>query len=120
MAKLTHKIKSSTLIEALVAMVIIILVYAIGLTIFINVNKSNNNRLKIEAFLVLEDIVTNTKKEAKYIDEIYDLENLKIEKKITKYENNNSLNILQIKVLSKDNKLLAEHREIVKINLLNE
>jgi len=118
MAELTDKIKASTLVEALVAMVIILIIYGIGLTIFINVNKSSANRLKIEAYLQLEDIVAKTKKEARYLDETYDLENLKVEKKITKYDNNNSLNVLQIKILSKENKLLAEHREIIKVNLI--
>lgn len=118
MVKLTHKLKASTLIEALVAMIIIVVIYTIGLTIFINVNKANNNRLKIEAFLQLEDIVANTKKEARYLDETYDLNNMKIEKIITKYDNNNNLNLLQIKVLTKDNKLLAEHREVVKVSLI--
>lgn len=116
MVKLNAKISASTLIEAIVAMLIIVIVYGIGIMIFMNVKKSANNGLKLEAILQVENILSQTKKEAKYVDENFDFDNLKIEKKILKYDNASSLNILEIKALSNDNKVLTEHREIIKVN----
>lgn len=116
MVKLNKKIRATTLIEAIIAMLIIVIAYGIGLMIFMNVSKSASSGLKLKATLQLESVLSQTKKDAKYLDEEIETDNLKIEKTVTKYEGNKSLNVLHIRVLSKDNKLLAEHREIIKQN----
>ena len=110
------KIKGSTLIEVLVAMVIVLVVYSIAMMIFLNIKRSANTGLKSIALLELDNVVIETKKKFSFIDEDYKTESFVIKKKISPYGKNNDLRVLSVEVVDLAGRLITERKEIVKLN----
>lgn len=117
MVRLTKKIAASTLIEVLIAMVIVIVIYGIAMMIFLNVQKSSNTALKTLALLELEKVVIETKKKFTFIDEEYKTENLEIKKKISVYQKCSELRELSFEVFDLSGKLIIERKELIKLNI---
>ncbi|NOZ47669.1 MAG: hypothetical protein GXO79_12945 [Chlorobi bacterium] len=111
------KLKASTIIETIVAMTIIMISFGIVALLIIN-NAKNNSQLKLNAYLLTEDIKAVTKAEKEYNNEEYEFENLLIYKSIEEYENFSNIKVLHLEVFSINDKLIYDSKEL--INLDNE
>jgi hypothetical protein len=107
------KVKASTLIEVVVAMVIMFITFGLGMMIYHNVLKSGINLQNIKADHLSSQIVEETIKARSYFDEEMELQDLLVKKRIGPYQNNSSLLLLEIQVFSKDAKLLAETSQLI-------
>lgn len=114
MVKLNTKIKASSLIEVIVALLIILIVYAI-LTFFIgNISKQlRNNNDKIEAYFIVEKTINETIQNNQFYDDEFVINDITFIKRVVKYQNYNDLYDLKISVYNKNKKLLIEMREII-------
>lgn len=81
------KLKAATLIETIVAMVIIVVSVTGTMLIISQVGLSNKWQAKLEAASYLEELLDQTKKEHGYIDEMIHTTRFKVEKRVSRYEN---------------------------------
>jgi hypothetical protein len=110
------KLQASSILEVVIAMLLVTIIMSISMVIFSNIMKSSFNTRKIEAFARIKVLSIATKKEKRFITEEYLEADYKIQKQVENYANTSG--IIQIKWFAedKDKKLLAEYREIVSEN----
>jgi len=117
MAELIQKkVKSSTLIEVLIAMVILLIVFGVAMLVFKNINTSYSPKLDLKAYLKLEETVQQTKDELTFIDEEFETDNMKVIKKVYDYSQGENLMVLDISVMNMNGRVLSERKEIVRKN----
>lgn len=120
MAVLKDKIKGSTLVETLVAMIIVMLAFGIGLMIYLNVIQSSGAQQKLNAQLQMNRIAIETKGKNLFVDDEYSMENLKLVKTIQSYSGeSDKLKLLKIEAFDGNGKKLSERKELVIHTLTN-
>ncbi len=97
------KVSGFTIIEVLVAIIIIMLSIGIFFSIFINVRKTDFNHTKTKAYIEANSIIEKSIKEKLFEDEEYVYEGFKIVKKISQYQDYSDIILLNIEVLNKEN-----------------
>ncbi len=114
MIKINKKIQAGTLIEVIVALIIILIVYGI-LTLFIqNISKQiGNNKQKIEAYFIIEKTFNETIQNNQFFDEEFVSNNITFTKSVVHYKNYKDLYDIQIVALDRNKKLLVEMNEII-------
>lgn len=106
MAKLKGKISGSTLIEVLVAIVVIVTVFSISFVILANSGQYYLPRQKQAASVAMHNVYLQTIKEQQFSEEVFHMEGIKIEKSVSSYKSNKKLKVLTLKSYSKSNKKL--------------
>jgi|GEM_PF-1289203 hypothetical protein len=82
---LVKKITASSLLETMIAMVIIMLVFGISTMIFVNVTSGNFSLQKRKADLLIKQALIQTKEQKAYVDETLDYDLIKIDRHVTNY-----------------------------------
>jgi hypothetical protein len=109
------KMKASTLVESLVAMVIITVSMGFALLILSNISGKSNPLLKFKAYTEAQ-LVINTTRISNYINnEEWLKEGLTVEKFILPYKDYAGLRILEVKIYDNRHKLLIHRKEIIRI-----
>jgi hypothetical protein len=116
MAFLGVKYKGFTLIETIVALVLTMVCVGIAFTIILNIERSGNNFKKIQAHLFLLKELNKVKTEKKYLDENIQLDNMRIEKTFTQYENFDKLYEMDLSVFDSEGKRLDEIKQLIIID----
>ena len=111
--KLLIKIKASTLVEAIIAMLIVTIAFSLALMLMLNISKNSNNSLKIKAYILANDIMVKTKSEKLYFDQEFDYGNITIKKTVIEYENNEELFQLNVSAFDSRNHKLFEQNELL-------
>lgn len=107
-------LKGSTLIETLVAMIIVMLAFGIGLMIYLNVIQSSGAQQKLNAQLQINKVAIETKDKNLFVDGEYTLENLKIVKTLRAYSpESERLKLLKIEAFDWNGKKTGERKELV-------
>lgn len=109
----SKKLKATTLIEVLVAMIIILLSFGTGMMIYNNILNSDNGYEKMKSRLILNEIAIETKKEKTFFDEIKEEETFTIHKSIEQYKDKKNLSLLHLKAFNKQGRLIAEKKELI-------
>ncbi len=112
MAVLKEKIKASTLIEALVAMVIVMTCFGIASMIYVNVLNADNNRIQLNAHLLVHELAQKAKETNSFLDEKIETNGLIIQKSVEPYHDIPNLNVLKYIAVDKKGKLIAEYKEL--------
>jgi competence protein ComGF len=115
MGILKQKVKGSTLVEVLVAMVIIMTATGIGLAIYENLARDINDDLKIKAEIQLENMAAETKKSNALTEVIMDKEDMRLQRSIETYEKSKRLKVLHLEAFTLTGKKITEYREIIVI-----
>ncbi len=68
MVQLNRKLKASTLMESLIAMVIIVVCMGVSAMIYSNVLDSDKQRIQLKAYMLLNTEAIQTKTEKSFID----------------------------------------------------
>jgi hypothetical protein len=113
MALLRKKLAGSTLVESLVAMVIILISAGISSVIYVNLMESQKSRLKLKANLMLGEIAFISRKENRYFDETIDEKEFVIHKLITKYQTSEGASVMSLRAIDPKGMVLAEYRELI-------
>jgi len=112
------KVKASSLAETVVALVIIMTSFGIGMMIFFNVTSSTNSYNKINAYFVAKNLLIESVEKENFVDNEYDFENFTITKRIKPYSTLENLKILSVEVLSKrTGKIIMELKQLVIIEV---
>jgi competence protein ComGF len=110
------KLKASTLIETIVAMVIIMICTGIGLSLFSNLSHNVNDELRIEAELRISSLAAESKQKNDFTEITIELSDMRLERSISNYQNIERLKVLLIEAYTTNGRKICGHREIVEIN----
>jgi Tfp pilus assembly protein PilV len=108
------KLKAASLLEVVIAMVIISIVFGVGMMTYMNILKSSFSVQQLNATLLLNKIVEETKQEQSFFDETITEENITVYKKASKYQGNDNLVLLELEVLDAENKILANRKQLIR------
>jgi very-short-patch-repair endonuclease len=108
-------LKSSTLIEGIVAMVIILTCATIGFTALTKQKKGINSALRVEAEMNISYIVAEAKQAGKLLDNSFDYENMRIDMQIVGYQKYTKIKLLICEAFTPQNEKICDYREIVEI-----
>ncbi len=105
--------KGSTLLESLVAMVILSFCFSVSVMIFVTVLNSSENKKIVQATLQMNEISLQTQQSKNYLDEEIKTDEFRFVKKINTRENAKGL--IEMKIAAFDNKghLIAERKELI-------
>lgn len=96
------KLRGFTIMESIVAMVVLILCFGFASTLMVKVMTSEDQISKKKAFLIAKEKVQKVKIGKLYIDEIHEVGDFFVETKIEEYKNIQGL--IWVNVLVKDSK----------------
>ncbi len=106
------KVKSSTLVEIIVGLVILSIVLVLAMSTYLNVIGSNDMARKTKAAAILNSTVESLLKAEKYIDFYEEIEGLNVDVSFVTYEANEGL-IQVISSVKKGEKTLYERNDLV-------
>lgn len=115
MVKLNNKIKAFTILESMVAMVIVMIVFSLSSIVVINVSSSGVTQQKRTGHTLIRALRNETLKEKRFIDEVFTVEEMTIEKQILDYPGNEHLKVLLIEALIGTKKVIVS-KELVLVN----
>lgn len=115
MAKLNHRLKASTLMESLIAMIIIVVSFGVATLIYSNVLDSDKQRLQLKAILVLNQEAIETKTEKTFLDSEKQIGDWTIKKTVEKYPQTEILYAIGLSVIDKNGKIIATRNELIPI-----
>ena len=109
--------KGSTLIESIVATVIIMFCFSAVTTIYVNVFGANDHTRKFNGQLILKNTALKVKAERDFLDRTFKVEELTVEKTVSKYgestDADGQLWLLKLKLFDANKKLLSEYKELI-------
>ena len=105
--------KASTLIETIVAMVIIMICSGIGLSLFSNLSHDVNDELRIEAEIRINSLAVETKLKKDFTETTLESPNLRFQRTFQEYQNQKRIKILLIDAYSLSGRKICEYRELV-------
>ncbi|NQY11241.1 MAG: hypothetical protein HRT71_17220 [Flavobacteriales bacterium] len=106
------KIKAGTLIETLIALVVVMVVFSISIMIYQNVTGGCSSARQLTADLILSDEMINTIKGGSFIDEDIQVKDLTIVKSVEKYDRIEDLLMITLKCIDKDGKELLTKQQL--------
>ena len=107
------KLKGSTLVESLVAMVILVITTGITAMIYVNILESQRGPLKLQANNLLENIAGESKASNNFIDEEIKSGDIRIIKTAKKYSDKKSLLLLELIAFDLNGKLITKRKELI-------
>lgn len=110
------KIKASTLIESIVAMVIISITMGITFLIITNISAKNNPQLRFKAYIESQQAINNAITSSIIKDDTWRKDGIFVEKRYLEYYNYEDLRVLEIKVFNNAGKLLVLRRTIIRLS----
>lgn len=116
MARLTHKLKAGTLIESLIAMVIILICMGIATIIYANVLNSDKHRQELKAMLILNEELAETKKERTFLNQEKEMGEWRLKKSVQFYEQTENVFKLSLSVVDIAGEKIAELNELILAN----
>lgn len=112
MVGISHKLKASTLVESIIAMVIITLCLSIGVMIYINVINADKQLSSQKASFILANEANRIKTEKNFISTTTNINEWMIEKDISKYEGTENVYLLKLILKDANNKVISIHNEL--------
>ena len=113
MAELDHKLRAATLMESLIAMVIIVVCMGIATMIYSNVLDSDNERAQLRALLLLNKEAGQIKNEKKFVDSEKQAGDWTIKTTIEHYDQSEDLYKLSLKITDGSGKVIAVRNELI-------
>lgn len=107
------KLKASTLVESLVAMVILSIVFAVGLVTYLNTVKSSVTFQMVKARAMLRENAIDAYRNKKLFDEVIEKDGITITKTISNYPASDNLIILELEAENAEKRKLGSWREII-------
>lgn len=107
------KVKAASLLEVVVALVVILTLFGIGMMVYMNVTAGGKQGIAFRAAYLLEKEAAEIFAEESFRDEQITIDNITIFKECKPYNQTVDLMEIRLKAISADGRLLATHREIV-------
>ena len=106
------KIKSSSILEVVVSLVLITIVFSISFMIYHNVMRSGISIQQMLASKKIEGYFTKTKTEKSFVNETIEEDDFIIQKKVSQFDNQPKIYKIEFEAYNKEQRLLAYQRSI--------
>jgi hypothetical protein len=106
-------LKGSTIIETIVALVLLLLISGIVFIIYSNLFINSKDFLKLEANSIANEISISVKKDKIYLDEETHNGNLNVKKSFKEYKDLQNVVVLSIVVTDMNNVIVLSRKEII-------
>lgn len=111
------KVKASTIVEVLIAMVIIVVVFGIAMMIYANVTQSSLSVKKIKAEAILNEYLQNAEKSTGNTTRSFTVDSLSIQQTIKSYNTEKKLVEVDLVAYDANQQKVAElHKVIINSN----
>lgn len=110
---LKQKIKASTLVETIVAMLVVTFVFTIAFATIAGLSKNSNNSLKTKAYFVSQEVWVKTKTEKEFFDQDFVFGNITVKRTVKEYQKYDELFQLSIETFDSNNHKLFEQNELI-------
>ncbi len=111
--KLETKVNASTLLEVVIAMVIIILVFGMAMMIYTNVLRLSLSAKKIKAQAILQDIALKTEQTRDYTTRSIAVDDFRIEQEVQAFNNDTLLNRIHLTAYDANQRLITELQKVI-------
>jgi Tfp pilus assembly protein PilE len=109
----TAKANASTLLEVVIAMVIIILVFGMAMMIYANVLRLSLSAKKIKAQAVLQDIALKAEQTGQYATGSLTIDDFRIEQEIKPFNNDTLLNEIHLTAYDLNQQPITELQKVL-------
>ncbi len=109
----THRLPAATLVETMIAMVIVMVCLGIGGLVYLSLLKSNNDHLQHSAGLAVEQVARITHRQKAYVDETIAWKPFSIQKSVRPFESGEQLVVLTLRASNDQGRILSERKELV-------
>ncbi len=111
--RLSHKIQASTLVETIVAMLIITITFSMAFLIILNISKNSNNSLRTKAYFATSNVMVQTVSEKEYYDQDFTFGNITVKRIVSEYEKYDELFQINYSAYNSRNQKLFEQNELI-------
>lgn len=110
---LKSKLSGSSIIEALISMVVIMVVFGIAMMIYANIIQSSLSVKKIKAQAILNQTLQIDESSANNISTTFTVDGLSIEQTVKNYNNENNLTEIDLSAYDANGKELTTLRKVI-------
>jgi len=110
---LKSKLSGSSIIEALISMVVIMVVFGIAMMIYANIIQSSLSVKKIKAQAILNQTLQIDESSANNISTTFTVDGLSIEQTVKNYNNENNLTEIDLSAYEANGKVLTTLRKVI-------
>jgi len=114
--KLKYRAKASSLLEVIIAMVVIVLVFGIAMMIFSNVVRLSLSAKKIKATAILQETLLKAEHSAEKTNQVFSLDEFKIVQDTKPYSIDTGLTTIHLTAYDPNNQLIDELQKVVRKN----
>ena len=107
------KLNASTLIETIIAMIIVSISFGVGITIYANMQASGNPVYKTKAFREVDNIFHRSFHNQHFTTKKYQYGSIQIIRKLETYTKNENLKVLSVRALDAKGALIYRKRRII-------
>lgn len=109
----TLKLKASTLLEVIVAMVIILIVFVLATGIFSNVIRSSPSLKAQKINAVISGVLEKSMQNGDWQDEVIQVDSMQFQKTVTSYQGRHDLLLISLSVIE-DGKEIQKREMVIK------
>lgn len=107
------KVKASTILEVIIAMVVILVVFGIAMMIYANVTQSSLSVKKIKAEAILKEYLQNAEKADENTTQTFTADDLRIEQQVKSYDNEKKLIEIDLAAYDANQQQVAELHKVI-------
>jgi type II secretory pathway pseudopilin PulG len=111
--KMQKKLKASTIIEVLIAMILIIVVFGIAMMIFTNVVNSGLSVKKIRAEALLQQALLSAERSDNLVSQSVPVDDFTIVEEVKAYNGNTALTDIHLTALDQNQQKVAELEKVI-------
>ena len=116
MARVTRKIAASTLIEVIVALVILVLCMGLSFTLFTQMYINHNPQTRLQAIQHIQRVAAESLATMDMEDNTWQWGNITLEKRVQDYEPAENLAILELVAFNRKGRKIYVYRRVVPKN----
>lgn len=109
----TTRLKASSILEVVIAMVVIVVVFTIAMAIFGNVQRLSLTGKKVKAQAVLKQVLLKSEQNVAVGKETTTIDEFKVEQEITLYGQGNNLYQISQTAYDSNGEIVAESKNVI-------
>ena len=108
-----QKVRTSTIIEVLISMIVIMVVFGMAMMIFANVTRSGVSEIKVRSAAVLQEVLLVDEKAAEISSRTFTVDSLRVEQQVNNYNTEGSLLEVDLAAYDQSGRKTAEVHQII-------
>jgi Tfp pilus assembly protein PilE len=110
---ITKKVRASTILEVVIAMVVIILVFGIAMMIYTNVMRMSLSVKKLKAQAILQETLLIAEQNTKNSNQTLTVGDFRVEEEVKTYQNDNHLSEIHLTAYDANQQKIAELQKVI-------